>query len=307
MKKFLIKSLIFLFIVIVIISIILIEFGGYVDYFYEKFTTPKATSLILGDSRSMQGIQPAVINDYLAASDYELPIMNYSFTVAQISYGPIYTRSIKRKLDKNLKNGLFIITVNPWMLSIREGDNFEKGIFFEENLPPHNMKYVNSSPNFEYLIKNFNYFHFKSIVRRTSKMHKDGWLEESNLPKDSVMLNSWKEHQIALYKDFASRWEKSNFRLKSLEDLITYLKKYGDPVLLRMPVDEKIKDIESNYWPGFDTEINTIAQRTHTRYLNFTVEDNNFKTYDGNHLDKFGGVDFTKILSDSIARLNTNN
>lgn len=302
MKKFLIKSLIFLVIVISIISIILIEFGGYVDYFYEKFTTPKANSLILGDSRSMQGIQPAVINDYFSSSDYELPMMNYSFTIAQISYGPIYTRSIKKKLDQNTKKGLFIITVNPWVLSTREGDHFENDLFFEEGLPPHNMTNVNISPNFEYLIKNFNYFHFKSIVRRTSKMHKDGWLEESNLPKDSIMLNRWKEGQLVLYKDFASRWGKSEFRLKSLENLVTLLGEHGDAILLRMPVDKEITKIESDFWPSFDIEINKIANNTNTEYINFTTDSNQFKTYDGNHLDKYGGVTFTKTLCDSIAK-----
>ena len=280
MKKFLLKSLIFLFLVISVITVILIGFGGYVDYFYEKFTTPKAASLILGDSRSMQGIQPAVIDDYFSSSDYHLPIMNYSFTVAQISYGPIYARSIKRKLNQNTKNGLFILTVNPWVLSAREGDDFEKGLFFEEGLPPHNMKYVNHSPNFEYLIKNFNYFHFKSIVRRTSKMHKDGWLEESNLPQDTITLNTWKEHQISLYKDFASRWKKSNFRLNSLENLITYLKEHGNVVLVRMPIDNKIKQIEFEYWSDFDSEIITISKKFNTKYFDFTIYDDIFNTYD---------------------------
>ena len=179
MKKFLIKSILFFVLVVGIISIILITSGGYIDYFYEKFTTPKAKSLILGDSRSMQGIQPSVINKYFKTSDFELPIMNYSFTIAQIAYGPLYLESIKKKLDQNTTNGLFIITVNPWILSERENDDLENGVFFEKGMPPHNMKFVNLNPNFEYVIKNFNYFHFRSIISRTSKMHKDGWLEES--------------------------------------------------------------------------------------------------------------------------------
>ena len=108
MKKFLIKSLLFFVLVISIISIVLITSGGYVDYFYEKFTTPKAKSFILGDSRSMQGVQPSIINNYFENGEYETPILNYSFTIAQVSYGPLYTESIKKKLDSTTKNGLFI-------------------------------------------------------------------------------------------------------------------------------------------------------------------------------------------------------
>ncbi|MCF6294475.1 MAG: hypothetical protein L3J25_02145 [Flavobacteriaceae bacterium] len=300
MKKFLIKSLLFFVLVVSIVSIILITSGGYVDYFYEKFTTPNASSMIIGDSRSMQGIQPSIINNYFANGEYEIPMLNYSFTIAQISYGPLYTESIKKKLDSTTKNGLFIVTVNPWVLSTREEDDEEKGVFFEKGMPPHNMEFVNHNPNFEYFIKNFNYFHFKSIIRRTSKMHKDGWLEESNLPKDSTMLNEWKKNQVIMYKDFASRWVKSEFRLRSLEQLVKYLDLYGDIILLRMPIDQKIIEVEKQYWGDFDKDIEHISKKTNTIYINFSQSFEMYKTYDGNHLDKYGGVDFTKHLCDSI-------
>lgn len=304
MKKFLIKSFLFFLLVIGILSTVLITSGGYVDYFYEKFTTPKSKSFILGDSRSMQGLQPAVINKYLK-DEYDLPMMNYSFTLGQIAYGPLYIESIKKKLDTTADNGLFIVTVNPWILSTREEDDEKKGIFFEEGKPPHNMNYVNHSPNFEYFIKNFEYFHFKSIIKRKSKLHKDGWLEESNLPKDSVMLNSWKKSQIKMYTDTAKKWKKSDFRLNSLESLVNYLGRFGNVVLLRMPIDQKIVAIEDSYWRSFDLDISKIATNTNTLYLNMTRDSNTYKTYDGNHLDKIGGAAFTEYLCKLI--INTKN
>ena len=302
MKTFLIKSLLFLILVTSIVSTVLITSGGYVDYFYEKFTTPKAKSLILGDSRSMQGIQPTVINNDLLNQYFELPILNYSFTIAQISYGPLYLESIKKKLDSTSKNGLFIVTVNPWILSKREKDNEQRGVYFEEGMPPHNMNFVNMDPNFEYFFKNFNYFHFKSIIRRTSKMHKDGWLEESNLPKDSVMLNVWKKKQIDLYTNWSKVWKKSVYRLTSLMETINYLKGFGTVTLIRMPIDKHLLQIEENFWNNFDKDILNLAKKTNVKYINFS-KDNIYETYDGNHLDKYGGVTFTKNLCDSI-RLN---
>ena len=302
MKTFLIKSLLFLILVTSIVSTVLITSGGYVDYFYEKFTTPKAKSLILGDSRSMQGIQPTVINNDLLNQYFELPILNYSFTIAQISYGPLYLESIKKKLDSTSKNGLFIVTVNPWILSKREKDNEQRGVYFEEGMPPHNMNFVNMDPNFEYFFKNFNYFHFKSIIRRTSKMHKDGWLEESNLPKDSVMLNVWKKKQIDLYTNWSKVWKKSVYRLTSLMETVNYLKGFGTVTLIRMPIDKHLLQIEENFWNNFDKDILNLAKKTNVKYINFS-KDNIYETYDGNHLDKYGGVTFTKNLCDSI-RLN---
>ena len=147
----------------------------------------------------------------------------------------------------------------------------------------------------------FKYFHFKSIIRRTSKMYKDGWLEESNLTKDSITLNRWQQKQLTLYTDYSIRWKKSEFRLKSLEKLITYLKKHGQVILLRMPIAKNIIDIENKYWKDFDSDISEISTTTNIDYFNFVKMSKKYKFYDGNHLDKYGGVSFTEELCDSIA------
>ncbi|GAL77625.1 hypothetical protein JCM19274_5338 [Algibacter lectus] len=156
MKKFLYKSILFFAVVTAIITSVLVFYGGYVDYFYNKFTTPKASSMIFGDSRSLQGIQPRIINAHFEGSDIELPMFNYSFTLGQIAYGKPYLNSIKKKLDTTTTNGLFIITVHPpFTLSNRGGD--KEGTYFEKDMPPYNMEYVNSNPNYEYLIKNWDF------------------------------------------------------------------------------------------------------------------------------------------------------
>ncbi|MDO6853299.1 hypothetical protein Q4599_06885 [Cellulophaga lytica] len=305
MKKFILKAFIFLILVISVLSFILVKYGGYVDYFYNKFTSPAATSLILGDSRSLQGIQPKIINDYFKNAKLDTPILNYSFTLKQISYGKPYLESIKLKLDKTTKNGLFIISVHPFVLSDRSENNEEQnGIFFEEDMPPHNMKNVNSNPNYEYLYKNFDYFHFRGIIRKSSKTHKDGWLEETNLPNDTILLNTWKKNQIKLYSGFASAWKKSNLRLKSLEELCEYLEQYGQVKLVRLPIDKELLDIENKYWGNFNQDMSKISEKTNANFINFSLPSpkDKFSTYDGIHIDKFAGVYFTKALCDSISK-----
>lgn len=298
MRKFLLKTSLFFILTVFGLSIILMNFGGYVDYFYEKFTVPKQTSLILGDSRSLQGIQPRIIDRELKDSGFNLPMFNYSFTIAQINYGKPYTESVKKKI-KPSKNGLFIVSVHPWLFTEREGDDLKNGVYSERVKPPYNMHSVNANPNLEYFVKNFQYFHFRTIIRKSAKLHRDGWLEESNLPKDSSDLNYWKNLQINMYKDFSKKWTRSPQRVNDFIDMITYLQGNGRVVMVRMPVDVKILSVENNFWNNFDEEMRTISKKMNLSYINCS-KSNKYQTYDGNHIDKYGGVIFTKELCDSI-------
>ncbi len=285
-----------MFCVITILTLTLNQWGGYIDYFYNKFTTPKASSLILGDSRSFQGLQPKVINEQLKDCNFKLPIFNYSFTIAQITYDSLYLSSIKRKLDTTKTNGLFVLSVHPYVLSERNG-----GTDFSD-APPHNMYFVDKNPNFEYLIRNLDYFHFRGVFRKSSKTHKDGWLEETNLPDNTRILAEWKENQENLYSKFSKEWMKSKDKLNSLEEIMCYLSQFGNVFLVRMPVDIEILNIENAYWPDFNACIEEISANNQIPYLDFSNVNNRYSTYDGVHIDKFSGVDFAIDLCDSISQ-----
>lgn len=295
MKKFIIKLAVFSAIAIGIILLLLERYKGTVDYFYTKFTTPKQHSIIVGDSRSFQGIQPSVINSELHG-DFELPMYNYSFTIAQIAFGDALLESIKRKVDPNTKNGLFILSVHPWVLSERDYDDIKAGKFFEVDGPPHNMTYVDMNPNPEYFFRNYNFFHFKAVFRSASIVHEDGWLEEPTIAKDPKKQEIW----IPALEKYSKAWKKSDYRLNGLEKTIAYLEKHGTVVLVRMPNSAKIVSIEETYWPGFDNQLRIIAKKNNVRYFTYSNSGNAFWTYDGVHLDKFEGARFSKSLCDSI-------
>ncbi|MDO7171361.1 hypothetical protein [Mariniflexile sp. AS56] len=311
MVKFLKKLSIYGTICFIIITLVLIIFGGNIDYFYEKFTTPKTNSMIIGDSRALQGIQPNVLNKRLKSLDIDLPILNYSFTIAQAHIGPLYRKSILKKIEGKSKNGLFIVSLTPMMIASHHSKNNEKGEFIEANTPPHNMLNVTMNPNYEYLLRNINYFHFKALFRKSSTMHKNGWLEAHNLPTNTNTLKEWKNLQLEMMEGFERDYEISEYRKKSLDSLIKDLKKNGKVVLIRMPIEKEILDLENIFYPEFDDFISETAHTNNIKYYNFTKSDAikmNFTTYDGHHLNKEGGIQFTNALSDSISSIiNKNN
>src|ERR1041384_4495411 len=99
MKSFFLKILLFAVTVSTIVVLFLEYYGAYVDYFYNKFISPPQHSMIIGDSKSLMGIQPAVMTQKLQGSRFEMPMYNFSFTIAQAAYGEHYLESIKNKLD----------------------------------------------------------------------------------------------------------------------------------------------------------------------------------------------------------------
>ncbi len=307
-KELFIKLGLFCFICLGIVTFVLVNYGGNVDFFYEKFTAPKAKSMIIGDSRSMQGIQPGVMNKSFLDLDIELPMFNYSFTIAQAPIGPLYNKSIEKKLDPETKNGVFIISVTPWMFGSDKNKNNLAGEFREDHQPPHNMRFVSANPNYEYFIKNLNFFHFKGAFRKSSIMHKDGWLEENNLPKEQVVFDEWKSGQARSLNRKINEYKVSELRLKSLDTLIKKLNKHGKAYVVRMPIDQDFVDIENLFYKDFDVDMESVTKDNNIPYINFNnIRDRiNFKTYDGHHLDKNSGQHFTKVLCDSILKYNKN-
>jgi len=305
MKKFILRLLVFSILITGIILFLLNRYAGYVDYFYGKVSSPAQSSLIIGDSRSFQGLQPTVFNQNLSTT-FDLPMYNFSFTLAQVSYGESLLKSIKSKINPDTKNGLFILSVHPYILSQRDKDDFENGIYFEESFPPGNMNYVNMNPNVEYFFKNYEYFHFKAVIRKNSIVHDDGWLEETNLTTDKTTLNDWKNTQLELYGGFIKKWKKSDYRIQKLNETIKFLKNHGRVVLVRMPSSDAIVAIENNYWNDFNLQMKNVAEENKVQYLDFTTNMSSFPTYDGVHLGKSAGQKFTKSVCDSILKYNKN-
>lgn len=278
-----------------------------VDDFYYRFTTPKANSLILGSSRSAQGIRPSVINKRICTEDNN--IINHSFAIGPSSIGPNYYREITKKLKSSSTHGLFIISVDPWTLStgiLNVDDDSTKFFEVRKELFVGNLKSSSTNPNLDYL---YNYWNNKfspllMLIKQTINyknmliLHSNGWLE-MDIDMTPEVVEQRIKSSTAEYGDKEDKLSETRFYF--LEKMIRLLIKHGDVYLVRMPVSLPMAELEKNHFPEFENKIQNISNKYQIDYFNFIGASGKFKTTDTHHLFKDESERFTNILCDSIA------
>ncbi len=313
MKGFLLKISIWLALAVGCHLVAAYFADGHTDAYYLKFTGEPRPGLVLGTSRAAQGIDPGVMHTLLVEHLRDPDLLNYSFTIGHSPYGPTYLSSIKKKLDRNAHHGLFVLSVDPWSLSIAKSHFISRDDPFPEDEHTLGRQWsVNSTPNVEYLVKNYTYGWGRMIVGRWYPfdsyvtLHNSGWLEV-NVPMDSAIVVQRRLEKVALYNMMAEVTETpSERRIEYLEKTIDLLMQHGTVVLLRMPTHQDILRIEQNYWPGFHAMLVQMAERKQVRFIDHTPLCNNFVYTDGNHLAASSVPDYSRRLAAEIgALLNT--
>ncbi|HEX8507541.1 MAG TPA: hypothetical protein VF630_19420 [Hymenobacter sp.] len=274
--------------------------NGRVDAFYGRFTTPPAGSLVLGTSRAAQGIRPAVLAARLGGR-FEEPLLNYAFTLTHSPYGPAYLRSIQRKLRPGVKNGLFILAVDPWSLSL----SGPEGVYPEDNSFIGQLNQVSQNPNLGYLTQ----YQTKPLYRllldyatATERLHPDGWLEV-NIGTDSAQVRARTARKLQDYRRLAASQHLSPGRLAALRQTIGALQLHGRVCLVRLPIGASLLKLERTYQPRFDQQMRQLAAAAAVPYLDYSAAP--YATTDGNHLQKAASATFTEQLAKDIARLDS--
>ena len=296
MKKFVLRTLVFLLLFVPLIYWTFSLADGYTDPFYIRFTTPRQNSLILGTSRAAQGLHPDVINKVLDSD-----IFNYAFTKAHSPFGPIYLNSIRKKIDQNAKNGLFIVTVDPWSISCKAADPNNPSTFREVGLFLDKTGLVNSNPNPGYLTYSFNNKYYKLVFPDSSPMflHTNGWLEVT-IDMDSASVAERTKRKLIDYKTKDLLVYKfSALRLDYLAKTIKFLRQHGDVYLVRLPMDQGMMEIENKLMPTFENKMLDIVHLA-SGYLDLTKHNTSFGYNDGNHLDKYSGKQVSKMIAEWI-------
>ena len=275
---------------------------GGVDAFYGRFASPAAGSLVLGTSRAAQGIRPAVLAARLGGQ-FEGPLLNYAFTLTHSPYGPAYLASIRRKLRPAVRNGLFIVAVDPWSLSAagRAGKTAVEQ-FPEANSFIGQLREVSQSPNLAYLTR----YQTKPLYRlpldfatATERLHPDGWLEV-NIGLDSAQVRARTARKLRDYQQLAATQHLSAGRLAALRQTIEFLKPHGRVVLVRLPVGPGLLALEQVYQPGFDAQMRQLAAGFTVQYVDYSAA--HYATTDGNHLQKAASETFSQQLAADLSK-----
>jgi hypothetical protein len=271
------------------------EADGKTDPFYKRFTTDRQCSLILGTSRAAQSLLPEIFNSELNKVDF----FNYSFTLGHSPYGPTYLKSIKKKLDHNSHDGVFIIAVDPWSISSKTVDPNDSLGFREVERILGKTSLVNYHPNFEYLINSYNSQYLDILIGGSDKMilHEDGWLEVTvDMDSDKVAeriknkINNYNNQNLLAY-------HYSSYRYDYLGKTISYLKNYGKVYLVRLPIHPKMFEIEKLLLNDFDYRMNMLSETHKIPYFNLTNKNSQFQYTDGNHLYKESGKEVSRLIS----------
>lgn len=272
---------------------------GNTDDNYLHFAVEKPQNIIMGDSRGSQAVVSSVLQKKLSSK-----FDNFSLNITQSPYGEYYFKALKRKINPDTKHGVFILTVDPFNLSLPKHIKL-KSEFSEEVSPFKDMYFYNLSPNYEYLIRYYKRSWFKIYSERAENghsntfLHNDGWLEVNvDMNKDSVKLRE--ESKVKFYHQFAQNLKLSDERLKSFNDIIDFLKEKGTVYIVRIPASKQIMNIENENFPQFNEIMQNIADKNNLKYFDFSSQYPKFDYTDGNHMYKESGKIFTSQIADSI-------
>ena len=295
MGRFFIKLFIFLALCYSSIHWISSRADGNTDNFYLKFTTPPKVSLILGTSRASQAIMPSILNSILKNED----MYNFAFTGDNSPYGKAYLTCIKRKLKSNSKNGLFILSVDPWSISCNAEEMLNPNSFKENNLIL-STPLVNLQPNIFYLFKfcdhKYSLLRTKSNSKSSMFLHDDGWLEVNISMKENE-IKKRTDAKIARYKTFYKETYFSKIRFDYLVETIKYLQLKGKVYLVRLPISKEMKQIELALQPNFDAKMDSVSRKYNIKYINFINDNHEYNYTDGNHLHKSSGAEISKKIA----------
>lgn len=308
MRTFLRYLAIFSILPLLVAIAIFFKADGSLDECYLRFTTPRQTSLILGTSRAAQGLRPHVLDSVLNAAGHAVRSYNYSFAIGFSNYGPAYYSSIQKKLDPQARDGVFILSVDPWSISC------------QADMPPSNdrsedaaagiarVQCVNMDPNVEYLVRVYNEPLLAILLPdpRPKDYHTfitdDGWLqvELSMLPAD---VESRTVRKVKEYAEERLRMARpSAMRLGYLGQTIDLLKEHGTVVLVRLPVSGRMEAIEDDLMPGFSTVVEGMAREKHVPFIDLNNADEVWTFTDGTHLTASSGAKATSIIANELVR-----
>lgn len=278
--------------------------------FYERFTSPRQPSMILGTSRAAKGMVPSVFNE--SDLTFARPLYNFSFTNSSSPFGPTYAAALEKKLSATPEAALFLIEVNPRALSVgmEERESPESALRETENLLAR-MNFFNTDPNPEFILRHYSkpYYRIAAESLRNlqearhswTELHPNGWMK-AYVDVSPSKVQARVENKIERYTAGMKQEEISDQRLQSLGETIDFLSAKGSIYLVRLPSSRPMYKLEREMVPDFDSVIEELASRHSVPYLNYAGHSSEFISTDGTHLYRSTSVRVSKMILSDIER-----
>lgn len=250
-----------------------------------KVSGPQQHNLIIGTSRIAQALKPSTLKEELGVD-----FLNFAIDASTTSYSIMYNNAIREKIDPNTKNGVFILSLDPWTLS-RAHDPKTKEIIYTENESALGKLYTFNPPlNIEYLYRDCNTGWGNILITNlrnnsTVNGHRDGWVEVTR-PTDKAFVQARKESKLKARRAGLENVSFSQDRLIALEELIEFLAPKGEIYLVRLPVDPDFVELEYELMPNFNLIVDSITNKYDLDFYDMQYLNTEVIFNDGHHINK---------------------
>ncbi|MDN3667885.1 hypothetical protein QWY93_00835 [Echinicola jeungdonensis] len=309
MKRFISKIFVFsIFPFGSLFGLFLLE-NGTADPFYQRVVGGEKKSMVIGTSKAAQGIVPTVINEKLEL-DGEKKLYNFSFTTIHSPFGESYNAAIHKKIDKDSKDGVFIVTVDPWSLSSSKKDPNDRSMMPDNKLFLGKLSSFSPVVNLEYLLRFYinPYYEIplRYFVENSMHLKEDGWLKATPSIAEERYDRFYKS-KIKEYEVRANRVKSSDYRIKSFTSLLDFLNEKGDVYVVVLPVDKNIYAIEKSICPDAMSNIKQLCNSKGIPFKDFNKSDTNYDFVDGVHLNYKSASLFSEDLAIWMMEVNSTN
>lgn len=299
MRSFLIRILLYAAAVLGALYCVVLMADGSTDPFYVRVTTPRQAGLIVGASRSAQGLVPSVMP--VGAS----PDFNFSFAATHSPYGPTYLEAIRKKMDPAARNAVHYVVVEPWSVCGAKDAPNDPSLFKEAETFLGTLPSMTSDPNIMYFIQGTQKRMVDVLVNRIDPgpmfLHRDGWLEV-RLDRTPQQVAERAATGIALHRAEIQDLAYSHLREAYLARTVQLLGSTGRVHLIRLPVSPGLLAVEDSLAPHFNERMAALAERSHVTYTDLSRDTAGSTFTDGSHLDRISALRMSLLIGNLIAR-----
>ncbi len=273
-------------VVIVVAHGISLQFiaGHNIQDYYKCIGSPQQ-NIIIGTSRASQALQPSELKKVTGQSFF-----NFAFNGSLSKYGEVYNEAIIKKLDPNTNQGVFILAVDPWSLSVKKGDESEYPMQHDQQNYLHQLPSFTGKTNLSFLYHNYNYgwMHLIWEYYKSGSLaitHEDGWMEIIRDTAQARIEERKGKKLLAKQKEIVD-FSMSDYRLSSFKKLIRYLKSKGAVYLVRLPISKEFYFLENQHFKTFNSEMHNVSNELGVAYWDMVQYQDSVKYNDGHHINR---------------------